>query len=79
MKALAAEITANFSAKLSPLGMVVKELTGDMQLSKKEIKETQLIVTTPEKWDVITRKGSGNNNCHVMLWIINYIMKCVFR
>lgn len=78
MKALAAEITANFSAKLSPLGMVVKELTGDMQLSKKEIKETQLIVTTPEKWDVITRKGSGNNHCY-MLWIISYIMKCLFR
>ena len=28
-----------------------------MQLSKKELAETQMIVTTPEKWDVITRKG----------------------
>ena len=28
-----------------------------MQLSKKELSETQVIVTTPEKWDVITRKG----------------------
>ena len=28
-----------------------------MQLSKKELAETQVIVTTPEKWDVITRKG----------------------
>ena len=28
-----------------------------MQLSKKEMAETQMIVTTPEKWDVITRKG----------------------
>lgn len=27
-----------------------------MQLSKKELAETQMIVTTPEKWDVITRK-----------------------
>lgn len=33
------------------------ELTGDMQLSKKELADTQMIVTTPEKWDVITRKG----------------------
>jgi replicative superfamily II helicase len=30
---------------------------GDMQLSKRELAETQMIVTTPEKWDVITRKG----------------------
>ena len=35
----------------------MRELTGDMQLSKKELAETQVIVTTPEKWDVITRKG----------------------
>ena len=39
-----------------PLGLVVRELTGDMQLTKKELAETQMIVTTPEKWDVITRK-----------------------
>ena len=31
MKALAAEMTANFSKKLAPLGIVVRELTGDMQ------------------------------------------------
>jgi activating signal cointegrator complex subunit 3 len=35
----------------------VRELTGDMQLSKRELAETQMIVTTPEKWDVITRKA----------------------
>ena len=38
-------------------GLKVAELTGDMQPSKKELAETQMIVTTPEKWDVITRKG----------------------
>ncbi|KAM7267618.1 hypothetical protein ACFE04_009784 [Oxalis oulophora] len=58
MKALAAEVTAAFSRRLSPLNMIVKELTGDMQLSKSELEETQMIVTTPEKWDVITRKSS---------------------
>jgi activating signal cointegrator complex subunit 3 len=57
MKALAAEVTASFSKRLAPLGLSVRELTGDMQLSKKEMAETQMIVTTPEKWDVITRKG----------------------
>eukprot|EP00803_Ostreobium_quekettii_P005866 evm.model.scf_17.6 EVM.evm.TU.scf_17.6 scf_17:76728-98390(+) len=57
MKALAAEVTANFSRRLAPLGLKVRELTGDTQLSKREMTETQMIVTTPEKWDVITRKG----------------------
>ncbi|XP_073996642.1 activating signal cointegrator 1 complex subunit obelus isoform X2 [Rhodnius prolixus] len=60
MKALAAEMTANFSKKLSALGVVVRELTGDMQLTKSEIFKTQMLVTTPEKWDVVTRKGTGD-------------------
>ncbi|PHT46284.1 Activating signal cointegrator 1 complex subunit 3 [Capsicum baccatum] len=58
MKALAAEVTSTFSRRLSPLNVTVRELTGDMQLSKNELEETQMIVTTPEKWDVITRKSS---------------------
>ncbi|OMO53157.1 hypothetical protein CCACVL1_28841, partial [Corchorus capsularis] len=58
MKALAAEVTSTFSHRLSPLNICVRELTGDMQLTKNELEETQMIVTTPEKWDVITRKSS---------------------
>ena len=46
--------------RLQPLGIVVKELTGDMQLTKAELTQTTMIVTTPEKWDVITRKGTGD-------------------
>ncbi|XP_011865347.1 PREDICTED: activating signal cointegrator 1 complex subunit 3 [Vollenhovia emeryi] len=60
MKALAAEMTRNFHKRLSPLGVCVRELTGDMQLTKQEIQQTQMIVTTPEKWDVVTRKGTGD-------------------
>lgn len=32
---------------------------GDMQMTKAEIAATQIIVTTPEKWDVVTRKPTG--------------------
>lgn len=67
MKALASEMTENFSKKLMPLGVQVKELTGDMQLTRKEIVETQMLVTTPEKWDVITRKGTSQYSLHVEL------------
>ena len=60
MKALAAEMVRNFGTRLAPLGVVVRELTGDMQLTKSEIHHTQMIVTTPEKWDVVTRKATGD-------------------
>eukprot|EP01061_Rhynchopus_euleeides_P045577 TRINITY_DN8255_c1_g1_i1.p1 TRINITY_DN8255_c1_g1~~TRINITY_DN8255_c1_g1_i1.p1 ORF type:complete len:1912 (+),score=925.93 TRINITY_DN8255_c1_g1_i1:147-5882(+) len=56
MKALAQEMVVNFGKKLAPYNMVVKECTGDQQLTKKEMSECHLIITTPEKWDVITRK-----------------------
>lgn len=61
LKALAAEIVEKFSKKLAWLGIQVRELTGDMQLTKAEIMTTQIIVTTPEKWDVVTRKSTGDS------------------
>lgn len=60
MKALAAEVVEKMGKRLKFLGINVRELTGDMQLTKSEIQATQFIVTTPEKWDVITRKGAGD-------------------
>ena len=58
MKALVQEIVGTMSMKLGALGLTVAELTGDSQLTQREIREAQLIVTTPEKWDVVTRKGN---------------------
>ncbi|KAL9968716.1 hypothetical protein ACROYT_G020835 [Oculina patagonica] len=60
MKALAAEMVQNFGKRLASLGISVRELTGDMQLTKAEILKTQMLVTTPEKWDVVTRKSTGD-------------------
>lgn len=60
MKALAAEVTEKLGKRLAWLGIQVRELTGDMQLTKREIAATQIIVTTPEKWDVVTRKSTGD-------------------
>ena len=60
MKALAAEITEKLGGRLAWLGIQVREFTGDIHLSKKEIGQTQIIVTTPEKWDVVTRKSTGD-------------------
>lgn len=42
MKALATEMTANFTKRLAPLQLKVRELTGDTTLTRKEIAETQV-------------------------------------
>ena len=42
MKALAAEMVRNFSYRLAPLDIIVRELTGDIQLTKKEIHTSQV-------------------------------------
>ena len=74
MKALAQEVVAKFSQRLQGLGLSVRELTGDMQLTKQEIAATQVIVTTPEKWDVVTRKsGDGSLVALVRLLIIDEV------
>ncbi|TIA42143.1 Sec63-domain-containing protein [Aureobasidium pullulans] len=61
LKALVQEQVGNFGARLAPYGIKVSELTGDRQLTKQQIAETQVIVTTPEKWDVITRKATDTS------------------
>lgn len=59
LKALVSEQMREFQRRLTAqFGIVVNELTGDLSLSQKEILETQVLVTTPEKWDVVTRKAS---------------------
>lgn len=62
MKALASEITAKFGRRLAPLGVKVHEYTGDVQLTQAQLKATQMLVTTPEKWDVVTRKSGGSSD-----------------
>ena len=49
MKALAAEMTAGFGKRLEPLGITVRELTGDVTLTKTEIANTQMLVITPRE------------------------------
>ncbi|KAL6571973.1 DExH-box ATP-dependent RNA helicase DExH12 [Orobanche minor] len=74
MKALVAEVVGNLSNRLEQYGVKVKELSGDQTLTRQQIEETQIIVTTPEKWDIITRKsGDRTYTQHVKLLIIDEI------
>ncbi|KZV62423.1 Sec63-domain-containing protein [Peniophora sp. CONT] len=71
MKALVQEMmVGNFSQRLSVFGIKVGELTGDAQMTKQQIAETQIIVTTPEKWDVITRKSSDTSYTNLVRLLI---------
>lgn len=70
MKALVQEIVGSFQKRLSPYGISVKELSGDMQLTKQQINETQVIVSTPEKWDVVTRKSGDRTYTQLVRLII---------
>ncbi|KAK3330391.1 Sec63 Brl domain-containing protein [Apodospora peruviana] len=70
LKALVQEQVGNFGKRLEPYGIRVSELTGDRQLTKQQISETQIIVTTPEKWDVITRKATDMSYTNLVRLII---------
>uniref|UniRef100_H3G6V1 Uncharacterized protein n=1 Tax=Phytophthora ramorum TaxID=164328 RepID=H3G6V1_PHYRM len=67
MKALVQEVVLNLSARLSSAyGIQVRELSGDQNLSREQLFNTQIIVTTPEKWDIVTRK-SGDDRTYTQL------------
>jgi pre-mRNA-splicing helicase BRR2 len=70
MKALVTEIVGNFQKRLADFGLTVRELTGDIHLTKQQIDETQVIVTTPEKWDIITRKSGDRAYLELVKLII---------
>ena len=54
MKALVKEVVESFNKRLGYIpGFQVRELSGDVSMSRKEVMETTLVVTTPEKWYVV--------------------------
>ena len=70
MKALVAEMVGNLGNRLKPYGINVRELTGDVSLSRSQIDDTQVIVTTPEKWDIITRKSGDRTYTQLVRLLI---------
>lgn len=71
MKALVQQMVGLFQQKFEVYGLEVGELSGDSSLSKEQISRTQILVTTPEKWDIITRKSNdARANMHLVRLII---------
>ncbi|KAL8109951.1 DExH-box ATP-dependent RNA helicase DExH12-like [Apium graveolens] len=70
MKALVAEVVGNLSNRLKHYDVKVKELSGDQTLTRQQIEETQIIVTTPEKWDIVTRKSGDRTYTQLVKLLI---------
>ncbi|CAD7931404.1 unnamed protein product [Amoebophrya sp. A25] len=71
MKALVQQLVGFFAQRFERYGLSVGELSGDSSLSKEQIARTQILVTTPEKWDIITRKsGDARANMHLVRLLI---------
>ncbi|XP_077415257.1 putative ATP-dependent DNA helicase HFM1 [Vanacampus margaritifer] len=57
IKALCSQCFENWTKKFGPLGLSCKLLTGDTEIDDFfEIQDSHIILTTPEKWDSMTRK-----------------------
>ncbi|XP_062336822.1 probable ATP-dependent DNA helicase HFM1 [Osmerus eperlanus] len=61
IKALCSQRYEDWKQKFGPLGLSCKELTGDTEIDDFfEIQDAHIIMTTPEKWDSMTRKWRDN-------------------
>lgn len=56
---LVAQITEVFTIRLKPFGLNVANITNVSHLTCEQINEAQLIVSTPEAWDLIIRRDIG--------------------
>ncbi|KAH7648278.1 U5snrp Brr2 SFII RNA helicase sec63 and the second part of the RNA [Cryptosporidium bovis] len=73
IKALVAEQVESLRMRLKPLGITVNEMTGDTRVSRSLMDLTQVFVTTPEKFDVITRKTTDGLSDRVKLIIFDEV------
>ncbi|XP_047445151.1 probable ATP-dependent DNA helicase HFM1 [Mugil cephalus] len=61
IKALCSQCFESWKKKFGPLGLICKELTGDTEIDDFfEIQDSHIILTTPEKWDSMTRRWKDN-------------------
>ncbi|NXH11348.1 HFM1 helicase, partial [Bucco capensis] len=62
IKALCSQRFDDWKEKFGPIGLSCKELTGDTVMDDLfEIHHAHIIVTTPEKWDSMTRRWRDNS------------------
>ncbi|CAH1232813.1 SNRNP200 [Branchiostoma lanceolatum] len=63
MKALCSERYLDWKEKFGPLGLKCQELTGDSEIDDYyQLRDCHIVLTTPEKWDSMTRKWRDNKS-----------------
>ncbi|XP_019646641.1 PREDICTED: LOW QUALITY PROTEIN: probable ATP-dependent DNA helicase HFM1 [Branchiostoma belcheri] len=63
MKALCSERYLDWKEKFGPLGLKCQELTGDSEIDDYyQLRDCHVVLTTPEKWDSMTRKWRDNKS-----------------
>ncbi|SCV00381.1 LAME_0G09340g1_1 [Lachancea meyersii CBS 8951] len=74
LKALVQEQVREFQRRLMTYGIKVGELTGDSNITRQQIVDSTVLIATPEKWDIITRKREdGKFTSSVELLIIDEV------
>ncbi|KAL2913623.1 plasma membrane calcium [Polyrhizophydium stewartii] len=70
-KALCSERARDWQSKFAPYGVSCQEMTGDTDYNRMaEIQRSNIIVTTPEKWDATTRKWRDQKNLLRLLRLV---------
>jgi ATP-dependent DNA helicase HFM1/MER3 len=74
LKALCEERYNDWAAKLNPLGLRVEMVTGDTMSSDVNLDNIDLVVTTPEKWDSMTRRWNASKSLNGAMDTIGLLM-----
>lgn len=71
-KALCNEVCVSWREKFKSIGLTVALVTGDLDdvVDFGDLKTFQLIITTPEKWDAITRKWKEHRSIADMIKLV---------
>lgn len=73
-KALCNEVYVSWRRKFEPYNLTIGLVTGDADLEEiadlSDLKPIQIVVTTPEKWDAMTRKWKDHRDIAAMIKLV---------
>lgn len=68
-------LSRDWDKKFSTLGLVCTELTGDTDFHQlSHVKNGDIIITTPEKWDSMTRRWQDHKK---LLQMVKLFLVCI--
>ncbi|KAI8609747.1 hypothetical protein BC830DRAFT_1233124 [Chytriomyces sp. MP71] len=70
-KALCSERVQDWTSKFRVMGLSCGELTGDTEAANvRDVQQSNIIVTTPEKWDSMTRRWRDHKNLMALVHLL---------